>query len=72
MGYGLVRCWAPRYGVGSFLACTALVLILSFPLGVLRGVEREVILGYILGPLKGSRHTSSAIRLLGLGFGPLT
>ena len=34
MGYGLVRCWAPHYGVDSFLACTALVLSLSFSLGV--------------------------------------
>ena len=72
MEYGLVKRWAPRYGVGSFLACTALVLSLSFSSGVLWGVEHEVVLGYILGPLRGSHHTSSAVGLLGLGLGPLT
>ena len=34
MEYGLVRHWAPHYGVGSFLPCTALVLSLSFSSGV--------------------------------------
>ena len=28
--YGLVRCWAPHYGVGSFLPCTALALSVLF------------------------------------------
>ena len=71
MGHGFVRCGAPRYGVGSFLTYTALVLSLSFSSGVLRGVEREVVLGYIIEPSRGSPHTSSAVGLLGLGFGPL-
>ena len=34
MEYGLVRRWAPHYGVGSFHVCTALVLSLSFSSGV--------------------------------------
>ena len=71
MEYGLVRLWAPHYGVGSFLVCIALVLSLSFSSGVLWGVEREIVLGHILGPLRGFRHTSSAVGLLGLSFGPL-
>ena len=71
MEYGLVRRWAPHYGVGSFLICTALVLSLSFSLGVLWGVEREIVLGHILGPLRGFHHTSSAEGLLGLSFGHL-
>ena len=71
MEYGLVRRWAPHYGVGSFLVCTALVLSLSFSSGTLLGVERGIVLGHILGPLRGFHHTSSAVGLLGLGFGPL-
>ena len=34
IGYGLVRCWAPRYGIGSFLICTVLILSLSFSSGI--------------------------------------
>ena len=72
MEYGLVRCWAPHYGVGSFLVCTALVLSLSFSSGVLWGVEHEIVLGHILGPSRSFIARPRRLGFIEQGFGPLT
>ena len=52
------------------LSCPCIKLVLLL-LGVLRDVEREIVLGHILGPFWGFHYASSAIGLLGLGLGPL-
>ena len=66
----LVRCRILYYDVGSFLPCPAPVLSLPFSSGVLGGAEHKIVLGHVLVPFLGFHYASSAVALLGLGFGP--
>ena len=59
------------YYIGSFSTYPASALSSSFPSGVLWDDKYKIVLGQILRPLLlGSHYASSAIVLLGLGFGP--